>query len=169
NATNSEVRAPYITRESVSRPTWSVPKSASASGGLFMRAKFAFRGSRGAIQGAARATNTISSPITPPTTDSGLRRANPASSRRLERPSSGRAAMSARAAHGAGASIPDSGVEPGIREVHEHVDEDEDRRVEQHEVLDDDDVALDDRRDKRPAKTRDAERLLHRHRAAAAE
>ncbi len=81
NATKSEVRAPYITRLSVSRPTWSVPKKDCASGGLFIRRKSAFKGSRGAIQGAVSATSTTNRPTRPPTTDSLLRRAKPPSSR----------------------------------------------------------------------------------------
>ena len=42
-----------MTRERVSRPTWSVPNRACASGGLFIRRKFVLSGSAGAIQGAA--------------------------------------------------------------------------------------------------------------------
>ena len=51
-------------------------------------------------------------------------------------------------------AVPDARVEPRVAEVHEHVDRHEDRRVEQHEVLDDDDVALDHRDDERAARAR---------------
>src|SRR5262245_35183150 len=117
-----------MTRDSVSRPTWSVPNVDWASGGLFIRRKSVLSGSFGATHGANSAIKMMRIATIPPTADSGLRRTKAASSPRTER----------------SISVPDPGIEPGVGHVHEHVDEDEDRRVEQHEVLDHDDVSLDD-------------------------
>jgi hypothetical protein len=39
NATVSELRAPAITRESVSRPIWSVPNQCASDGGFCMARK----------------------------------------------------------------------------------------------------------------------------------
>src|SRR5438067_880792 len=113
-----------MTRERMSRPTWSVPKCASSSGALLMRVKFALSGSRSAERslGAAMGASTRST-----------------------------VALT---------SVPDTRIEPRVREIHEDVDDDEDRRVEQHEVLHHDDVALDNRGDERASEARDAERLL---------
>src|SRR5438270_9168822 len=84
------MREPWMTRLSVSRPTWSVPKTLRASGGLAMRRKSVLSGSDGATSGAATDTTTISRPTRPPATAIGLRRANDPSSRATER--SGRSA-----------------------------------------------------------------------------
>src|SRR5881628_1426274 len=54
------------------------------------------------------------------------------------------------------------GVEPRVAQIDQHVDDDEDRRIEQHEVLNDDDVALDHGGDERAPESRHAERLLDR-------
>src|SRR5712691_8424242 len=132
-----------------------------------MRAKFALSGSRGAIHGAVRATTTMSRPTTPPTIDSGLRRANSHSSRATERSLGAIGTATATAAvSDVMRSVPDSRVEPRIREVHEHVDDDEDGGVEQHEVLHHDDVAFDDRGDERAPEPRHPEGLLDGHGAA---
>src|SRR5690349_8392096 len=128
-----------MTRLSVSRPTWSVPNRLWASGGLFMRRKSAFSGSRGASHGAAMATKMMKSPTAPPRAASRLRRAKRTSSP----PTSRIADPPCAPARALGSAVANAGVEPGIAEVHEHVHHDEDDGVEQHEVLDDDDVALD--------------------------
>src|SRR2546426_575882 len=59
-----------------------------------------------------------------------------------------------------------SRVEPRVAQIDQHVDDDEDRRVEQHQVLDDDDVALDHGGDERASEPGHPERLLDRHRSA---
>ena len=87
----SDERAPYMTRLSVSRPTWSVPKKLRASGGFAIRRKSVLSGSEGAMSGAVIAMTTMSRPTRPAATASGLRRAKPASSRATER--SGRGSM----------------------------------------------------------------------------
>src|SRR5215510_6419273 len=145
-----------MTRESVSRPTWSVPNSHCASGGLFMWRKLVLSGSWGATQGAVMAITTMSRPTIAPTADRVLRRANPTNSRGTERPSE---AM-------VGSGIADARVEPRVAQVDREVHENEDHRVEKHEVLHHDDVPLDQRGDEGPAEPGHAERLLHRHRAA---
>src|SRR5258705_3541019 len=122
-----------MTRESVSRPTWSVPKNACASGGLFIRRKFVLSGSAGAIHGAAIAIAMMSTPTTPPAAESGLRQAKRASSPSMERWSR--------------SGIADARVEPGVAQVDEEVDEHEDDGIEEDEALDHDDVALDQRDD----------------------
>src|SRR5262245_49203403 len=109
-----------------------------------MRAKLAFSGSRGAIQGAKIATRMIARPTTPPASDSGLRRAMSASSRTTERSPAATGTSRTAVVSVAMASVADPRVEPGIGQIHEHVDHDEDHRVEQHQVLHHDDVALDD-------------------------
>src|SRR5207244_13495820 len=131
-----------------------------------MRAKFALSGSRGGIQGAVNATTMMKSPTSPPTIDNGLRRAKSHSSRATERSlGASDASTTTAAVSELMRSVPDPRIEPGIGQIYEDVDDDEDRRVEQHEVLHDDDVALDDRGDERAAEPGHAERLLHGHRA----
>src|SRR6266700_5730800 len=145
-----------MTRERVSRPTWSVPNGDCASGGLFMWRKLVLSGSWGATHGAAMAMAMMRRPTMPPAADSELRRAKVASSRRMER--SGEA--------GAGSGIADARIEPRIAQVDEKVHQHEDDRIEQNKVLDHDDVALDQCGDERAAEARHAEGLLDRHRAA---
>src|SRR5439155_1288720 len=79
-------RAPWTTRLSVSRPTWSVPKRLCVSGGFAMRRKLVLSGSDGAMTGAVSAMTPMSRPTRPPAMASGLRRANDPSSRATERP-----------------------------------------------------------------------------------
>src|SRR5262245_35225962 len=117
-----------------------------------MRRKSALSGSRGARIGAATAVNTISKPTSPPSAESVLRREK-------------RAISMARAFMG-GSAVADAWVEPGVAQIDQHVDADEDHRVEQDEVLDHDDVALDHGGHERPAEAGHAERLLDGHRAA---
>src|SRR5262249_62408282 len=93
-----------------------------------MRRKSAFKGSRGARRGAATAVNTISRPTRPPIAESVFRREK-------------RASSMARAVIG-GSAVSDTRVEAGVAQVGQHVDADEDYRVEQDEVLGDDDVAV---------------------------
>src|SRR6266851_5306729 len=155
-----------MTRESVSRPTWSVPKyeCACASGALFIRAKFVLSGSFGAIHGAASAITMIAAATSAPMIDNGFRRANWASSRATDRSlATYGISATATAVSGVMPSEPDPGIEPRVGHVHEDVHHHEDRGIEQHEVLHHDDVALDDRGDERAAEPRDAERLLDRH------
>ena len=96
-----------MTRESVSRPTGSVPKNACASGGLFIRRKFVLSGSAGAIHGAAIAIAMTSTPTRPPAAERGLRQAKRASSPGMDRWS--------------GSGIADTRVEPGVAQVDEEV------------------------------------------------
>src|SRR5215470_5153105 len=126
-----------MTRESVSRPTWSVPNRNCASGGLFMWRKLVLSGSWGATQGAVMAIRTMSRPRIPPAADRVLRRAKPTNSRNTERPSDARV----------GSSIPDTRVEQRVAQIDHEVHEDEDHRIEEDEVLDHDDVSLDERGD----------------------
>src|SRR5216683_5392038 len=140
-----------MTRESVSRPTWSVPKNACASGGLFIRRKFVLSGSAGAIHGAAIAIATMSAPTRPPAAERGLRQTKRANSPAMDRwPGSG---------------ITDARVEPGVAQIDQEVHQHEDDRVEQDEVLDHDDVALDERNDEGATQARDSEGLLDCNRA----
>src|SRR5215831_16252801 len=102
------------------------------------------------------AITTMSRPTIPPAADRVLRRAKPASSRRIERSTDAIA----------GSGIADARVEPRVAQVDHEVHEDEDHRVEQDEILYHDDVALDERGDEGAAESRHAEGLLHRHRPA---
>src|SRR5215470_7232273 len=145
-----------MTRESVSRPTWSVPNRNCASGGLFMWRKLVLSGSWGATQGAVMAIRTMSRPTIPPAADSVLRRAKTASSRRIERSTE---AM-------AGSGIADARVEPRVAQIDHEVHEHEDHRVKQDEVLHHDDVALDEGGDEGAAEPRHPEGLLHGHGSA---
>src|SRR5262245_33621206 len=97
-----------------------------------------------------------SSPTMPPMADSVFRRANATSSRMSVR-SSESLAVSA---------IADTRIEQRLIHIDQYVDEDEDHRVEQDEVLDDDDVALDQRGHERASETGHTEGLFYRHRAA---
>src|SRR5918996_3325005 len=159
-----------MTRLSVSRPTWSVPSRLWPSGGLFIRRKSALRGSRGASSGAASATTMIRTPTTPPMAASVLRREKRTNSARMDLITGSPRTLVAcgsspvlRLAEPLG--VADAGVEPGVAEVDQDVDGDEDHRVEKHEVLHHDDVALDHGDDERAAEAGDAEGLLDRHRA----
>src|SRR5882724_11917901 len=148
-----------MTRLSVSRPTWSVPSRLCASGGLFIRRKSALSGSRGASSGAASATKMMARPTKPPMADSVLRREKRASSTssalitgsprtlvacgaRSQTRLASRLRLALRAVLRLARPlpVPDTRIEPRIAEVDQHVDDDEDHRVEQHEVLHDDDV-----------------------------
>src|SRR2546426_7329287 len=99
---------------------------------------------------------TMSSPTMAPAADRAVRDAKATSSRTTERSPLARA----------GSGIVDAWVQPGIAQVHEQVHHHEDGRVEEHEVLDHDDVALDHRGDERAPEARNAEGLLDGHRAA---
>src|SRR5262245_24910926 len=145
-----------MTRESVSRPTWSVPNQDCASGALFMWRKFALSGSCGATHGAVMAITTMSRPTIPPAADRVLRRAKPASSRRIERSTDAIA----------GSGIADARIEPRVAQIDYEVHEDEDHRVEEDEILHDDDVALDEGGNQGAAEPRHAEGLLYGDRAA---
>src|SRR2546426_7682521 len=122
-----------------------------------MRRKSALRGSGGARSGAATATTTMRTPTSPPAAARVLRRAKRASSTTTALITDSRLALPS--------AVPDARVEPRVAEVDEHVDDDEDRRVEQDEILNDDDVALDHRGDEGAPEARHPERLLDRHRA----
>src|SRR6267142_2112306 len=61
---------------------------------------------------------------------------------------------------GGGLLIPDPGIEPGVAHVHQDVHQHEDPRIEQHEVLDHDDVALHDGHHQRAAEPRRTENQL---------
>src|SRR5262252_7526623 len=99
-----------------------------------MRRKSALSGSRGARSGAATAVKTISRPTS---AESVLRREK-------------RATSMARAFIG-GSAVPDPRIEPGVAQVDQHVDADEDDGIEEDEILNDDDVTLDHRGDERAA------------------
>src|SRR5262245_55936692 len=144
-----------MTRESVSRPTWSVPNQNCASGSLFMWRKWVLSGSCGATQGAVRAIRMMRKPTIPPTADRVLRRAKATSSPRIERCTD---AM-------AGSGIADPRIEPRVAQIDHEVHEHEDHRVEEDEVLYHDDVPLDERGDEGAAEPGHAERLLHGDRA----
>ena len=64
----SEVLAPQIMRDKMSRPSSSVPNQYIAEGALRTARKFAFTGSNGAIHGASSATSTKKPTITAPIT-----------------------------------------------------------------------------------------------------
>src|SRR5881296_4147515 len=134
-----------------------------------MRRKSALRGSRGA-RSAAATTTTMRTPTSPPAAARVLRRAKRASSTTTalitDSPRTRVACGSSAALRLAlPSAVPDARVEPRVAEVDEHVDDDEDRRVEQDEILNDDDVALDHRGDEGAPEARHPERLLDRHRA----
>src|SRR6267378_5250851 len=152
-----------MTRLSVSRPTWSVPSRLCASGGLFMRRKSALSGSRGASSGAASATKMMAMPTRPPMAESVLRRAKRASSATIC-PITDSPRLRLRLAKPS--AVTDARVEPCVAEIDQHVDHDEDHRVEQYEVLHHDDVALDHGDDERAPEPGHAEGLLDGHRAA---
>src|SRR5437763_1025179 len=99
------------------------------------------------MNGAVNAMTTIRNPTTPPATAIGLRRVKAASSRQTESAGVGATPGSVVTAWASPftSGIPDARVEPGVAQVDRDVDEDEDRRVEQDEVLHHDDVALDHR------------------------
>src|SRR5215471_2713153 len=145
-----------MTRESVSRPTWSVPKKAWASGGLFMWRKLVLSGSWGATQGAATATTMMRRPTIAPAAERVLRRAKPTSSRRTERSSDAMVSS----------GIPDTRVEQRVAQIDHEVYEDEDHRIEEDEVLDHDDVPFDQCGDEGTAEPGHPERLFHGHRSA---
>ena len=77
--TSSEMRAPWITRLSTSRPTWSVPSGYAAlppachTGGVKRRSSDCLAGSCGATQGAASAAPTTTSRISVPASAAGLK------------------------------------------------------------------------------------------------
>src|SRR5581483_11105669 len=107
--------------------------------------KSALSGSRGAMSGAANPTTTISRATRPPTAASQFWRRSVPMDDLL---------------------VADPGIEPGEGEVDADVDPHADQGVEQHQVLDHDDVALDDGGDEGASDCRHPEGMLHRHRAA---
>src|SRR6267142_414373 len=100
------------------------------------------------MSGAVTAITTMRRPTTPPAIASGLRRANPRNSRAMER--WGRSVPCATSTvpiwligspRAAGPLlVTDARVEPRVAEVDRDVDEHEDHRVEQDQVLHDDRV-----------------------------
>src|SRR5206468_3026298 len=134
-----------------------------------MRLKSALSGSRGASSGAATATKTMKAPTRPPAAARVFRRAKRDSSVKIEERAGFPGALGTLAGVGAMSGPPlksNSRVEPRVAQIDQHVDDDEDRRVEQHQVLDDDDVALDHGGDERASEPGHPERLLDRHRSA---
>src|ERR1700731_4128315 len=73
--TKSEIRAPQISRERMSRPSSSVPHQTFIDGACNRFGKSICEGSRGAIQGAKIAANIKMDTNTSPTAASGLCRA----------------------------------------------------------------------------------------------
>src|SRR5215813_10805234 len=148
----SEIRAPYRTRESTSRPSSSVPSQCSALGPCSRSTTRPRRGSYGASRGASTASSTKRPTITPPLMAARLftirRRASlqkPGERLRVTRTSS---------------AVADAGVEVGIGDVGEEIDEHEGRGDDQERTLHDGIVAREDAFDDQAADSRQREDRL---------
>src|SRR5690242_12937025 len=158
--TVSDTRAPQITRESTSRPRWSVPStwalpSMPWSVGAASRPRSDWRsGSCGASHGAATAIRASASTKRPPAM----------TSRRVRRaPAPPRAAAASTATASTGT---DAGIEDAIQEVDGEVEDDEQDGREEDRALHDRVVAVVDRLDGQPSDAGPREDRLRHHGAA---
>src|SRR2546425_9633301 len=145
---SNETREPKITRDSTSRPRWSVPSgyarpsAASIVGGLSLSRSDWRSGSCGASTGAAAAT-TNSAPTN----------------------ASASSAIHGRRRRGVSSTGTETGIEDAIEHVDQEVDDDERRGGQEHRALHDRIVAVVDRLDRQPADPRPREDGLRHDRA----
>src|SRR5215510_14648237 len=135
----SEIRAPWRTRLSMSRPYWSLPSTKRAPGGWSASRGAVLIGSRGLNRGAITAS-TARRPRTPSPT------------------AAPRCRTSRRSAPGRRPSaVSDARVQDGIGQVHQQVDDDVGGRDEEDRALHQREVLVQDPADDEPAEARPAE------------
>src|SRR5262249_20104266 len=132
--TQSEIRDPYMIRLRISRPRLSVPIGWVQFGGWRRSASATVSGSYGASSSAPAALRMRATRSTADTTPRGFRWATRSQwqSRRDISPCQGRrASLAARRRRAGDLLIPDPGVKPCIRNVHQQIHDDQDHREEQ--------------------------------------
>src|SRR5438876_1129928 len=139
NPTVSEVRAPNTSRESMSRPNPSVPSQCCASGGMRRKSISISFGLGSGSSSASAAAATIS--------------AIHAAASQNTLPSRRRQGIGAIAGSTAASNtaMADPRIEHGVEQVHDEVQQHEADRDQQHDALQDDEVARVDRADQQPA------------------
>src|SRR5690625_1835246 len=146
---SSDTRAPWTMRLNTERPYSSVPNQCSAEGGCSRWRRFCSAGGWSAISGAKSATSTRSTMIASPSTAMRLRRKRRTGGAVSRLVRAGRLTVTS--------AIADPGVQQGVGQVYQQVDEDEHHRDEQHRALDQRAVLSADRIDDEPADARPGE------------
>ena len=131
-ATVKEMRPPWINRASMSRPSRSVPSQCATLGGA-RRASMSMSVGLGSGSRSASAAASTINPIQPS--------ANQNSQPNLARPAHSSAAASAAPIAALLMRMAHPGVEHGIEHVDQEVDDHEARRHEQHDALQDHEIA----------------------------
>src|SRR6266542_603393 len=143
SAIPSEMRAPYRTRERMSRPSSSRPKTWAHDGPVSAPSRCCLSASRGASQGPRAAIDTNSATMTSPATAARLRR----NRRQAARPG----------------LVLDPGVGINVEDVGDEVHEHRDERHQQDRALDHGKVPHADRFHEQPADPGEREDGLHQH------
>src|SRR6185503_11737745 len=157
-----------MSRDKTSRPNASVPSQCLAPGGDNMAPKSTVTGSYGASHGANAATSSMITTMPAPMAPSGRRRQNVRSVDTHREPGSAVGASDAMSIAGLMAIdlVPDPRVEPGVHQVHQEVDDDEDGRHEEHQSLGERVVSVGHRLDEEEAEAVQVEHLLGHHEPA---
>src|SRR3954463_9351624 len=142
--TTSEMRAPWISRGSSSRPSPSVPSQCAAENGARRSSMSMVVGSGigSTVAKIARAKTKMIQTVA----------AQNSTPRRLPFFAGAETASSARSS--SSVAMTDPGVENGVEQVDDEIHDDEARGHQQHHALQDDEIAREDRADQQPADAR---------------
>src|SRR5262245_4179793 len=152
--TTREMRAPYTVRAHTSRPSWSVPSQLNCEGGRSRFTGLAAMGSP-AIRGAASAASaTTASTMTPPTRV-GLRRAKCHTPLRRD--------IGAISAVATVMSVADPGIEQGVGQVDQQIDDHINPGEQQDDALNDGVIPFGNGIDHQSADARQVEDRLRNH------
>src|SRR5216684_4218696 len=162
--TTIDTRAPKISRDSTSRPSWSVPSRYSVlppftqKGGLNRAVRLPISGLCGASWLAKTATRAMI-----PRISSGTTGTSPSRSARIaaKRGAGGGRRMTSAGMVMASALQPDARVDHGVKDVDEQVDDDDHRAAQDDDALDDREIAEGDALIEQPPDARPGEHDLH--------
>src|SRR6266702_6276608 len=154
--TTSEIRAPWITRDSSSRPRPSVPSQwSNENGARFSSMSMSVGlGSGSTSADIATANAKIIQPIA-------IQNSRPS-----RRPRRAGACPTPSSMLSSSVAMTDPRIESGVEHIDDEVDQHEARTDQQHHALQDDEIAGVDRADQQPADTRQRKNRLHDQRPA---
>src|SRR6266851_618392 len=167
--TTIDTRAPKISRDSTSRPSWSVPSRywvlppVAQSGGLKRAVRLPISGLCGASWLANTATRAMPTRIT-----KGIIGTSPSRSARMAVKRGARGARDGSTMTSAGVLMasalqPDARIDHGIQDVDEQVHDHDHEAAQDHDALDDREVAEGDALVEEPPDARPGEHRLHHH------